>query len=205
MVKYGNMSFNCSPHPLKVNNIYMYNKIKWSVKERNMGERLLTKVREYKHLYNYSVNLSFEKNQLVITETLKYYVKKALLYKYTYYVASLASLLLNFTIPVINQIDWLENRVIITIISSVTALITSTIGLMGLKDKWYRSRTAAENIKSECIKFNACIGIYEDEDVKRKEKNLILNFESIINQDKVLWKEELNISNISKVHDENKK
>lgn len=158
---------------------------------------LFTKVNEYQGLDNYDVELSVEKNQLVVIDTLRYYVRKALLYKYVYYVTSLVSLLLNFTIPVINQIDWLGNRVTITIISSLTALITSTIALIGLKDKWYRSRTAAENIKTECNKFNAGVGVYDNTDIVKKEKEFISNFELIINQDKILWKEEIKKNDIA--------
>jgi hypothetical protein len=145
------------------------------------------KYQELKSLDMYDVSLDNDKSQKVVQQTLRYYVKRALFYKGFYFVLSLVAVAFNAGIPVINQLSWEGSRLTVTIISSITTVITSTLALLGVKDVWFRYRSYAENLKSECNKYNSRVPPYDSSDKTATIQLFILKFESMYMNERKLW------------------
>ncbi len=140
-------------------------------------------------LNTYEVNLKNENVKKTVEMTLKYYVHRALIFKYMYYILSILAVVLNASIPVLSQINWVQNKLMVTIISSVVTVITSVQALIRLKESWIRYRGCAEALKSECVQFNGNINEYNDEDLEEKERIFIMNFEKINQAERLQWKD----------------
>lgn len=117
-----------------------------------------------------------------VYNTLVWNIKKATYYKRFFYSFSIILLILNATVPIINQLN--NYSIWVTIISSIGFVITSMLTLINFKDVWYRYRLTSEIIKSECMKLNCKIGEYENED---REKRFLNKFESILSDERNLW------------------
>lgn len=117
-----------------------------------------------------------------VYDTLKWNIRKSTYYKRLFYILSITSLILNASIPIINQME--NQNIKVTIISSIIFTITSIMTLINFKDVWYRYRLAAEMIKSECMFFNGKLGIYQGED---REKVFICKLEDIITDERSHW------------------
>lgn len=117
-----------------------------------------------------------------VEQVLNWNVKKATYHKYLFYLLSMITIILNSSIPIINQLN--EYDLAITIIASITSIITSILTLINFKDVWYRYRKTAEEIKRECMKLNCRYGEYEFED---RETRFLINFESIVSNETDLW------------------
>ncbi len=129
---------------------------------------------ELNSLKNYKVELSEDKKNIseAINYTLEYNIKKANQNKIFFYLSSIVSIILNAAIPVIyqfNQLNIERTKLIVIIISTISAIITSISALFWLKDSWIRYRTCAETLKSECYKFNGKIGEYAGENSEREK------------------------------------
>lgn len=148
-------------------------------------KNLLSSFYEVKNLEYYYVDLKNDDLSNVVNKTLYYYVKNSILYKLLFYTLSFFSITMNASIPIINQIDWENSTMVVTIISACTAVITGMLALLCLKESWYRYRTAAEKLKTECNQFNAEIGDYRQIDTKIE--SFIINFEKINSDEKGRW------------------
>lgn len=136
-------------------------------------------------LQSLDIFISSIQNKIIrarVKQVLNWNVKKATYHKYLFYSLSMINIILNSSIPIINQLD--EYDLAITIIASITSIITSTITLINFKDVWYRYRKTAEEIKRECMKLNCRYGEYEFED---RETRFLINFESIVSNETDLW------------------
>lgn len=145
------------------------------------------KHQELNSLDMYEVALDNEKSQKVIQQTLRYYVKRALFYKGLYFTLSLVAVAFNAAIPVINQLSWDGSSLTVTIISSITTIITSALALLGVKDVWFRYRSYAENLKSECNKYNSRVPPYNSSDITAINHLFILKFENMYMNERKLW------------------
>ena len=117
-----------------------------------------------------------------VKQVLVWNIKKATKNKFIFYLLSILALILNASIPVINQLN--QYDIIVTIISSIVVVITGILTLINFKDVWYRYRVTVENIKRECIMLSCKYGEYENED---REKKFIINFENLLLDERDLW------------------
>ncbi|MFR0018739.1 MAG: DUF4231 domain-containing protein [Paraclostridium sp.] len=117
-----------------------------------------------------------------VHQVLEWNIKKSTNNKRAFYILSISVLVLNSSIPIINQLNGYP--AIVTAISSIGAVITGVITLINFKDVWYRYRSTTENIKRECIMLSCRYGEYENED---RENKFILNFEKILLDERDLW------------------
>jgi hypothetical protein len=145
------------------------------------------KRKELDTLDMYAVSLENDKIEEVIKHTLKYYVKRALVNKFLFIALSIITITLNAGIPVINQIKWDGSRLLVTIISSIASVITGIIALLGVKDVWFRYRSYAELLKSECIKFNSGIPPYDKKSRKEMIHLFITNYDNMYLSERKLW------------------
>ena len=132
----------------------------------------------------YTSNIGTEKIKGRIEDVLYWYIRKATFYKKLFYGLSITLIIINASIPFINQLNVEGSSIIVTFISSAATIITSILTLFTMKDSWFRYRNHAELIKKECSLFNGDAGIYSKDD---KEKLLIIKIEEIIGQEVVLW------------------
>lgn len=132
----------------------------------------------------YTSNIVNKKIKYRIEDVLHWYIRKASFYKTLFYVLSMVLILINTSIPCINQLNVENSSILVTFISSIAAIITSALTLFTMKDSWFRYRNHAELIKKECSLFNAETGIYSESE---KEKLLIVKIEEIIGQEILSW------------------
>lgn len=119
-----------------------------------------------------------------VQQVLEWNIKKSTYHKWLFYILNIVIIILNAFIPILNQIGYYD--LLITIFASTTAVITSIITLINFKDVWYRYRSSAEAIKSECIKLRGQVGDYSLDD---RERTFIINVESIVSNERNLWQQ----------------
>ena len=99
-----------------------------------------------------------------------------------FYILSILVLILNASIPVINQIE--KFPIVVTIVASISTVITGIITLINFKDVWYRYRVTAEKIKTECMLLNCRLGQYS---CVNREKKFLIRIEEILAEDQESW------------------
>ena len=102
--------------------------------------------------------------------------------KRMFYILSILVLILNASIPVINQIE--KFPIVVTIVASISTVITGIITLINFKDVWYRYRVTAEKIKTECMLLNCRLGQYS---CVNREKKFLIRIEEILAEDQESW------------------
>ncbi|MDP4146615.1 MAG: DUF4231 domain-containing protein [Bacillota bacterium] len=76
-----------------------------------------------------------------VENVLLWNINKAKYYKNMYYGMSIIIIIINASIPVINQIQNFDNsKLVVSITSAVAGVVASILTLIGIKDKWYRYR-----------------------------------------------------------------
>ena len=154
-------------------------------KIKNIKMKYLRK--EVNSIEIYTSNIKTEEIKHRIEDVLHWYIRKAAFYKKMFYILSIALIIINTSIPFINQLAIENSSIIVTFISSIATIITSILTLFTMKDSWFRYRNHIELIKRECSLFNAAAGAYSEAD---KEKSLIIKIEEIIGQEVLLWEVE---------------
>ncbi|WP_343101176.1 DUF4231 domain-containing protein [Romboutsia sp. MSSM.1001216sp_RTP31141st1_G3_RTP31141_220114] len=117
-----------------------------------------------------------------VQQVLEWNIKKSTNNKIAFYILNILVLVLNASIPIVNQLN--GHPAIVTAISSIGTVITGIIALINFKDVWYRYRSTTESIKRECIMLSCRYGEYENED---RENKFIINFEKILLDERDLW------------------
>ena len=113
-----------------------------------------------------------------VYQVLSWNIIKSTRYKRMFYILSILILILNASIPVINQIE--KFPIVVTIIASISSVIT----LINFKDVWYRYRVTAEKIKTECMLLNCRLGQYS---CVNREKKFLIRIEEILAEDQESW------------------
>lgn len=103
--------------------------------------------------------------------SLRWYTKKALLYKNLFYTFSV----INIVAPLISSavtscLQWNCAGVVISVLGSSSA---SLLVLFNMKDKWSTYRTAAEYIKSQYTLYLARIEIYSGENPEKQYLSML--------------------------------
>lgn len=86
-----------------------------------------------------------------VYQVLSWNIIKSTRYKRMFYILSILILILNASIPVINQIE--KFPIVVTIIASISSVITGIITLINFKDVWYRYRVTAGENKNRMYAF----------------------------------------------------
>ncbi len=159
---------------------------------------------EMRNIVNYYVELSSEKTQAVVNNTLTYYVRSAVLYKCVFISSSVILLAINCSIPFINQLSPPNVSLWITLLSSAAAFIGGVLTMISMREQWFRYRTSAETLKSECNMFNSMAGKYAIQDKVQREGLFIKSFETINGKEVKQWEHDLNKHDDKKDDDEDK-
>ncbi|WP_165773172.1 DUF4231 domain-containing protein [Bacillus mycoides] len=132
----------------------------------------------------YTTNIKNEVTRNRISHLLEWYVKKGTYYKRTYYLINIIIVVINASIPIINQLKFSFSLILVSIIAGIASVLASILTLISVKDTWFRYRKHAELLKKECMFFNCHWGIYEDGE---REKMLVVKVEEIINDEREYW------------------
>ncbi len=159
---------------------------------------------EMRSIVNYYVELSSEKTQSVVNNTLTYYVRSAVFYKYVFVSSSAVLLAINCSIPFINQLNPPNVSLWITLLSSAAAFIGGVLTMVSMREQWFRYRTSAEALKSECNMFNSMSGKYAIQDKVQREGLFIQSFEVINGKEIKQWEHDLKNNISDKDDDEDK-
>ena len=119
-----------------------------------------------------------------IKHILDWYMRKATFYKNLFYMLNFNLILINASIPVINQCIFDYKELTVSIISAIATVITSCISLFTMKDTWFRYRKYVENIKQECILFHCHRGRYRQQHL---ENDLMESIELLISEERQAW------------------
>lgn len=149
----------------------------------DLGINTLSKEKKSLEMYTSNIQDKYIKNR--IDHILSWYTNKATFYKRLFYTLSVVLLVINASIPFINQLELDYSPIIITGVSTIATIITGILTLFTMKDTWFRYRNHVELIKSQCSLFNGQVGVYSKDS---REKQLIRNIESIIDEERGLWK-----------------
>mgnify|MGYP001157701937 FL=1 len=117
-----------------------------------------------------------------VYQVLSWNIIKSTRYKRMFYILSILVLILNASIPVINQIE--KFPIVVTIVASISTVITGIITLINFKDVWYRYRVTVEKIKTECMLLNCRLGQYS---CVNREKKFLIRIEEILAEDQESW------------------
>ncbi|EHJ00364.1 hypothetical protein CDLVIII_3815 [Clostridium sp. DL-VIII] len=145
--------------------------------------------KELKSIPIYVVGIENEALKGRVEHILDWYIRKAASYKRLFYGISAVLILINASIPIINEIG-IENigftgkDITVSIISSIATILTSFMTLFTMKDTWFRYRKHVESIKTECMLFNCKCEPYND---KNRECNFAQKIESIICNERQQW------------------
>ncbi|PFS25407.1 hypothetical protein COK45_05080 [Bacillus thuringiensis] len=139
---------------------------------------------ELNSLEFYTINIKSEVTKNRINHLLGWYVKKGTYYKRIYYLINSLIIIINASIPIINQLNFTFSLILVSTIAGVASVLASILTLVSVKDTWFRYRKHAELLKRECILFNCHWGIYEDED---RERRLAVSVEEIIHNEREYW------------------
>lgn len=84
-------------------------------------------------------------------QSLIWYIKKAKFFKRFFYFFSVLSIIIPIAVALLNQFVSLtdDSKIIVSILSSLTAVISSLLTLFKLQEKWIQYRCAAEALQSE--------------------------------------------------------
>lgn len=136
-----------------------------------------------------------------IKHILEWYIRKADFYKRIFYFFSVAAIVVNACVPIMNQMQsktkWDGYLVIATTLSGIATVLISMVTLFTMKDTWFRYRKHAELIKKECIMHAVKKKDYNGED---RDGVLIENVEAIIDDERMTWE----TSKFSKKEDKDK-
>lgn len=155
------------------------------VKDRNNLSKELKSIQ----IYTSGITTPMIKDR--IQHLLDWYMRKATFYKCLFYTLSSIVIFINTFIPVISQLSIEKKDIVVSVISSIAAVITSIVSLFTMKETWFRYRNHVELIKQECIKCITKIDQYSEHDKDNdREKLLIKNIELIISNERILWGKE---------------
>ena len=92
---------------------------------------------------------------------LEWYVRKAIYYKYMFYILSI----INLALPLLSAliIVFNEKSNMGAILAAIASLSASLLALYNARDKWTNYRTAAENIKKQYSLYCGKVAPYDDE------------------------------------------
>lgn len=148
---------------------------------------MLIKCKEKEYVYKILSCIEDDKIRERINNILLWDISKAEFYKKIFYIISMLIILINASIPVINQLSFWEFNILTTsIISTIASILTSILTLVCVKDNWYRYRKYSELIKRECILYiNEC----EPYNGELRNKLFVKNIELISNDELSAWQE----------------
>lgn len=147
--------------------------------------------KELKSLGLYTNGLKSEVVRERIDHLLDWYVRKATFSKNSFYIMSIMIIVINAGIPILSQSELIYKNILISCMSGIATIVTSLITLFTVKDTWFRYRNHVELIKQECIKCLSGVGNYTNDD---REIILIENVESIISDERGLWRGKFKIA-----------
>jgi hypothetical protein len=119
-----------------------------------------------------------------IEHILDWYIRKAVFCKNLFYEISVVLVLINASIPIINQIGFDNKDITVSIISSIATILTSFMTLFTMKDTWFRYRKYVELIKTECMLYNCKCDNYSEEN---RDCVLAIKVEDIICNERQEW------------------
>ena len=106
----------------------------------------------------------------------------------TFYLMSIIMIVINASIPVINQMSVEHATKIVSTLSAIAAISGSLITLFSTRENWFRSSMHAEEIKTECMLFNMSVGEYGELQNKGEREILLAErFEEIVRSDRNKW------------------
>lgn len=123
-----------------------------------------------------------------INHLLIFYCKKSTYYKYSYYAMSIIIIIINASIPIINQSTIQNASFIVSLISALAATLGGIMALISVKEVWIRYRKHVELIKMECMFFNCKYEKYDCTEEER-EKILMSEVENIISRERKIWED----------------
>ena len=94
---------------------------------------------------------------------ISYYERKSSIYKKRYFRFSIATIVLNAMIPILSLFlpdANLVPKMIITVISSITTILTGVLAITGTKELWMRYRTNASGLTATLHQYYAQTGIF---------------------------------------------
>jgi len=77
---------------------------------------------------------------------------------------------------------------LVTVLSFLSAVLTSSAVALRLKSLWQLFRSTAEQLKSECLKCSTRVGEYDKSDDETREKKFSENIEELHSTALVSWK-----------------
>ena len=119
---------------------------------------------------------------------LTWFQKNSSVHRISFYLTSIMIIVINASIPIINQIYPKYASNIVSTLSAIAAISASLIALFSMRENWFRSSMHAEEIKTECMLFNMTVGEYgEFQNKEDKERLLAERFEEIVRSDRNKW------------------
>ena len=147
---------------------------------------------EYKSIDN---RLTIDNNNLLdgyirvrFEQSVKWYIKKANIFKRLYYFLSIVGIALPATIPIVNSINDCSthaNSVIITILSVITSISASLLTFFKARDKWIQYRYMAEKLQAELSLYVGQIDSYESD--KERNKAFLKKMEQLMSDEHDWW------------------
>lgn len=122
-----------------------------------------------------------------VSHLIIWYCKKSTYYKRINYFLAILVIVINSTIPVINQSSFIveeSNKLLVSSMSALASIIGSIAVLLNVKDTWYRYRKYCELMKTECILFINKCEKYSNED---REQIFVIQIEKIITDERNKW------------------
>ena len=140
--------------------------------------------KELSSLQHYTKEIENELIRNRVSYLMEWYVRKCTYYKNIYYSLSVLLIVINASIPILNQTVWKYSKITVSIISSLATISTSVMTLFTMKDTWFRYRNSVELMKKECMLFSGRCNEYSRH---YRETLFIKRFEDIIENERKTW------------------
>nr|WP_263327040.1 DUF4231 domain-containing protein [Neobacillus sp. Marseille-Q6967] len=146
------------------------------------------KEKEFDSLEFYTARIEDEVVRNRVNHMLIWFIKKATYHKYAYYGINILVIMINASIPIINQINFSNTRFTVSLIAGIASVLISILTIINIKDSWFRYRKHAELLKRECILYSCRWGDYAGEN---RQNIFALNVEHIIDYERTSWETSL--------------
>lgn len=118
-------------------------------------------------------------------QQIEWYDSKSQKNQWIYKVLQIIIIILSFSTPVIIALSYDSSKIISILVSSMVAILSTTIATFKFYENWINYRTTCESLKKEKHYYDFHIGPYKE--VTDKQSLFVERVEDLISKEHTIW------------------